>query len=140
LSWWLSVQMDEKTRVEKKIQPPDLEAWNNSISTILIFTELISDADRSRENVLIGYNWELYMIDFTRAFRLHYNLQRSQNLVRCSRELLEKLRTLDAGELKEKVGRYLTNLELEAVPKRRDRIVNHLEKLIAEKGQFAVLY
>ena len=67
MSWWLSVQMDEKTRVEKRLQPPDPEAWNNSMSKILLFTELIFDTDRSQENVLIGDDWNLYMVDFSRA-------------------------------------------------------------------------
>ena len=140
LSWWLSVQMDERTREEKKIQPPEPETWNHSMSKIFVFTELIYDTDRSRENTLIGNDWALYMIDFSRAFRLHHNLLNPKILVRCCRDLFEKLRTLDAEELETKVGKYLTDPELEAVLKRRDKIVDHFEKLIAEKGEFPVLF
>jgi len=140
MSWWLPVQMDENTRVERKIQPPDLETWNNSMSKILVFTELIYDTDRSRENVLIGNNWELYMIDFSRAFRLHHSLMNPKSLMRCSRELLENLRALDPEELEAKVGEYLTGSELEAILKRREKIVDHFNKLIAEKGEVSVLY
>jgi len=140
LSWWLPVQMDEKTRVERKIQPPDLETWNNSMSKIAVFTELIYDTDRSRENVLIGNNWELFMIDFSRAFRLHNHLMNPKSLSRCSRVLLENLRALDPEELEAKVGEYLTGPELEAVLKRRDKIVDHFNQLIAEKGTDSILY
>jgi hypothetical protein len=140
MSWWLPVQMDEKTREEKKIRPPDPVGWNNSMSKILLFTELIFDTDRSRENVLIGDDWNLYMIDFSRAFRLNNYLKNPQNLVRCSRELLDKLRALETAELEEKAGKCLTGPELEAVLKRRDKIVDHFEKLIREKGEVAVLY
>jgi hypothetical protein len=139
MSWWLPVQMDERTRVEKNMQPPNFEAWNNSMLKILVFTELIFDTDRSRENVLIGNNWELYMIDFTRAFRLHHFLMNPKSLLRCSRELLENLCALDAEKLEAKVSKYLTNLEFEDILKRRDKLVSHFEKLIAEKGEDEVL-
>jgi hypothetical protein len=140
MSWWLPVQMDEKTRAERNIQPPYPGRWNNSMSKIAVFTELIYDTDRSRENVLIGNNWELYMIDFSRAFRLHHRLMNRKNLVRCSRELLESLRALDPEELEAKAGEYLTGPELEAVLKRREKIVDHFDKLISEKGEASVLY
>jgi predicted Ser/Thr protein kinase len=106
---------------------------------ILVFTELIFDTDRSRKNVLIGNNWELYMIDFTRAFRLHHFLMNPKSLLRCSRELLENLCALDAEKLEAKVSKYLTNLEFEDILKRRDKLVSHFEKLIAEKGEDEVL-
>ncbi len=140
-AWWLPVQMSEGERNERKIHPPDLEAWNNSMYRLRVFAELIYDTDRSNPgNVLIGKNWELYMVDFTRAFRLYHNLRHPENLVRCSRELLEKLRTLDAEELNARVGKYLTDMEIEGIMKRRDKIVEYFDKLIAEKGEPAVLY
>jgi len=60
--------------------------------------------------------------------------------MRCDRDLFEKLRALDSEELKAKTDDYLTSLELEGVMKRRDRIVEYFEELIAEKGEYAVLY
>jgi len=140
-AWWLSTQMNEGERQKKNIHPPDLEAWNNSMHKVRVFTELIYDTDRSNPgNILIGYNWELYMIDFTRAFRLYHDLRNPQNLVRCSRELLEKLQALDGEVLAANVGRHLTRPEINGVMKRRDKIIAHFEKLIAEKGESAVLY
>jgi hypothetical protein len=140
-AWWLPTQMTIGEKQDKKINPPDPEAWNNSMHKIRVFTELIYDTDRSNPgNILIGNDWELYMIDFTRAFRLYHRLKDPRNLVRCSRELLEKLRALDRGVLTAKVGKCLTKPEIEGVMKRRDKIVAHFEKLIAEKGEAAVLY
>ncbi len=141
LSWWLPVQMNEGQRREKKINPPNLQTWNNSMYKVRVFTELIYDTDRNNPgNILIGKNWELYMIDFTRAFRLFHNLNHPQELVRCSRDLLQKLRTLDSKAVADKVGKHLNKLELEGVMKRRDKIVAHFDKLIAEKGEGAVLF
>ncbi len=71
LAWWLPVQMNEGERKDKKIRPPDITAWNKSMYKVRVFAELIYDTDRSNPgNILIGKNWELYMVDFTRAFRL----------------------------------------------------------------------
>ena len=141
MAWWFSTQMSLGEKREKKISPPDIEAWNNSMYKLRVFTELIYDTDRSNPgNVLIGNNWELYMVDFTRAFRLYYDLKSPQDLERCSRALLEKLRTLDRETLAAKVGTHLTGLEMDGVMKRRDKIVAHFEKLIAEKGEGAILY
>jgi hypothetical protein len=140
-AWWLSTQMTIGEKQKKKISPPDLEAWNNSMYKVRVFAQLIYDTDRNNPgNILIGNNWELYMIDFTRAFRLYHDLKNPEDLVRCSRELLEKLRALDRKVLTAKIGEHLNGLEIDGVMKRRDKIVAYFEKLIAEKGESAVLY
>jgi hypothetical protein len=60
--------------------------------------------------------------------------------VRCDRQLLEKLKALDANALAERTKHYLTKDELKAVMTRRDKIVEHFQQLIAEKGETQVLY
>lgn len=90
--------------------------------------------------MLIGEDWKIYMIDFTRAFRLRGELQAPRNLERCDRNLLEKLRQLDAKELAASTKGYLTNAEVKAVMQRRDKIVAYFEQLIKDKGESAVLY
>ena len=80
------------------------------------------------------------MIDFTRAFRQYYELRNENNLVRCSRVLLKKLKELDATVLIARCGKYLNKLEIDGVMKRRDKIVARFDRLIAEKGEHAVLY
>jgi hypothetical protein len=91
--------------------------------------------------VLIGEDWKIWRIDFTRAFRSQKDLKDPQaNLVRCDRQLLEKLKTLDAKEVAEKTKHYLDKDDVKAVMARRDKIVEHFQKLVAEKGENAVLY
>jgi hypothetical protein len=141
LTWWLPVQMSIGQKEDRNISPPDIGAWNRSMYKVRVFTQLIYDTDRSNpDNILIGKNWEVYMIDFSRAFRLYHDLRNPEDLLCCSRELLEKLRALDSEELAAKTGKYLTKPELEGIMKRRDKIVALFEKLIAEKGESAVLY
>jgi len=140
LSWWLPVKMDEAERYKQKLTPPDPDAWNNQMYKIRVFDQLVSDNDPNLTNVLIGQNWQIWRADFSRAFRLNTDVKNSKDLVRCDRQLLEKLKALDGNTLTEKTNRYLTKDEVKAVMARRDKIVAQFQKLIAEKGENAVLY
>src|SRR5437868_12440961 len=140
LSWWLPVQMDEQERVKRKISPPDLDAWNNQMYKIRVLDELVYDTDPNLTNVLIGQEWKIYRIDFTRAFRRSRDLREPKNLVHCDRSLLDKLRTLDKNELARRTKGYLNKDEVDAVIARRDKIVACFDKLVAAKGENEVLY
>jgi hypothetical protein len=140
LSWWLPVKMDDADRVRQKLVPPDQHAWNNQMYKIRVFDQLVYDTDPNLTNVLIGEDWKLWRIDFTRAFRTFNELQNPNDLMRCDRQLFEKLKALNANELTEKTKGYLTKDEVKGVMARRDKIVEHFQKLIAEKGENEVLY
>ena len=140
LSWWLPVKMDEVERHKQKLTAPDADAWNNQMYKIRVLDELVYDNDPNLTNVLIGEDWKIWRVDFTRAFRLSKDLKDPKDLVRCDRQLFEKLKTLDGNELAEKTKRYLTKDEVKAVMARRDKIVAQFQKLISEKGEKEVLY
>jgi hypothetical protein len=140
LSWWLPVKMDEAERYKRKITAPDPDAWNNQMYKIRVFDQLVADADPNLTNVLIGENWQLWRIDFSRAFRLNKDVKSPKDLVRCDRQLLGKLKTLDGNALMEKTKRYLTKDEVKAVMARRDKIVEQFQTMIAQKGENQVLY
>jgi len=140
LSWWLPVKMDEEQRVKQNIKVPDPDAWNNQMYKIRVFDQLVYDADPNLTNVLIDQNWKIWRVDFSRGFRLFKDLKDPKDLVHCDRQLLEKLKALDGKELAEKTKHYLTKDEVKAVMARRDKIVDHFQKLIAEKGENEVLY
>jgi hypothetical protein len=140
MSWWLPVKMDEAERHKQKLTAPDVNAWNNQMYKIRVFDQLVSDSDPNLTNVLIGENWKIWRIDFSRAFRLNKEPKDPKDLVRCDRQLLEKLKALDASALTEKTSRYLTKDEVKAVMARRDKIVAQFQRMIAEKGEKEVLY
>jgi hypothetical protein len=140
LSWWLPVKMDEEKRRAKNMQPPDPVAWDKQWQKMEVFWQLVYDTDHNQGNILISENWHIWMIDFSRAFRLFTTLEDPKKLTKCDRKLLQKLRSLDAQELKKKTKNYLGNEEIKGLMARRDKIVEHFEKLIASKGEAAVLY
>jgi hypothetical protein len=132
--------MDEAEFYKQKLMPPDVDAWNNQMYKVRVFDQLISDADPNLTNVLIGENWRIWRVDFSRAFRLNNEPKDPKELTHCDRQLLQKLKALDANTLTEKTNRYLTRDEVKAVMMRRDKIVAQFQKLIAEKGENEVLY
>lgn len=140
LSWWLLVKMDELERVRKKISPPDPDKWNSQMYRIRVFDQLVYDTDPNLTNILIGEDWTLWRVDFSRAFRIYKDLQTPKDLVKCDRQLLEKMKALKGDELAEKTKGYLTKQEVNAVMGRRDKIVAHFEAQIAAHGESEVLY
>lgn len=130
----------ESDRKKEKLEPPDPEAWNKQMYKVRVFDELIYDTDPNLGNVLITQDWKISRIDFTRAFRQNHDLRDPKNLVQCDRQLLEKLRQLSYDEVLDKTKPHLSKSEVKALIARRDKIVAYFEKLIAQKGEGAVLY
>jgi hypothetical protein len=140
LSWWIPWKWDEAMRVKEKIDPPDVDAWNKQMYRKRVFAQLVYDTDPNLTNLLITEDWHIWMIDFTRAFRLFHDLQNPKDLVQCDRHLLAKLRQLDEDEVMEKTKPHLTKGEVKAVMARRDKIVSFFDKQVAKKSENEVLY
>jgi len=140
LSWWLPVMMDEEKRLSRHREPPDPVAWKKQIGRMQVFAQLVYDTDRNAGNLLISGDWHLWMIDFTRAFRLYTTLENPKILIMCDRRLMQKLRQLEAEELEQRTKQWLNKEEIKGVMARRDRIVALFDDLISKKGEEAVLY
>ncbi len=139
LAWWVQKLMDEDERYKKKIEAPNAEAWNQQMFRLRVFAQLVDDTDRNLGNVLITPEWKVVMIDFTRAFRL-LNTIKEKEILRCDRKLLDALQALTYEALWDATKPYLTEPEAKAVMGRRDLIVAHVKRLVAQKGEAAVLY
>ena len=141
LSWWIDdVMMTEKTRYARKLEPPDSDVWNQQIYRVRVFDQLIYNVDRNLGNMVISSDWKVWMIDHTRAFRLHKKLNKPQHLIKCDRQLLEALRNLDAEECRRKLLGALKKSEITALLARRDLIVSYFDQQAAEQGEDAVLF
>lgn len=140
VSWWVNDSMMELHRYKKNIPIPDRERWNEQMYAVRVFHELVYDTDPNMTNLLITKDWQLWIIDQTRAFRTHTNIREPKNLVKCDRRLLARLRDLDAETLKQSLGEFLTKPELHGLDARRARIVQFFDGQIKAKGETAVLY
>ena len=108
---------------------------------IRLLHQLTYNTDRSNaSNILIDPDWRLWTIDHSRVFRIKGELMGTKDLARFSPSVLGKLRGLTEKILEERVGRWLTNPQIEALLKRRDKLLELAEQRIAENGEAAVLY
>lgn len=127
-TWWVDeVMMDETERYKKKLLAPDSVAWSHQLWTLRIFDQLIANTDRNLGNMLIDRSWKVWMIDHTRAFRLGAEPAQMATLLRCERQLLARLKALDATRVREVLGPWLREPEIAPILARRDRIVAHFE-------------
>ncbi len=141
VTWWLDDVFDERTRLKEKRQAPNPVTWSQQLNKMRVFAALVGDTDRNAGNILIGTaDWKVWMIDFTRAFRLADSLKAPETLTQIDRTLLARLRALDATAVRAATVHCLSTFEAAAVMKRRDALVAHFDRLVAEKGAGAVLY
>jgi hypothetical protein len=140
LQIWVEGAMTEGTRLKKKLTPPDVPRWNRQIQIMRIFDGLVFNTDRNLGNIIIDRDWKVWMIDHTRAFRRHEELENPKGIRQCDRKLWQRLQALDAQETRQRLHPYLLDPEISALLKRRDRIVELIRQLIAEKGEDQVLF
>ncbi|MBI3667761.1 MAG: hypothetical protein HY236_16280, partial [Acidobacteria bacterium] len=91
-------------------------------------------------NILITKDWQIWIIDLSRAFRMYKTIDNPKNLVMIDRKLLAKLRELKKEDLQQRLGKWLTKSEVDGLAARAQKIVEHFDKQIAAKGEAAVVY
>lgn len=140
VSWWIDDAMMERDRIRKKLRSPAPERWNDEMYAVRIFHQLIYETDPNQTNLLIADDWRIWMIDFSRAFRQMKSLRNPKALVRTDRRLLARMRELTADALQEKLGRWLSKTDIEALLARRDLIVRHFDDEVGKWGEAPILY
>ena len=141
VTWWVDdVKMNEKDRMTKKTMGPDPLRTSNQIQLMHIWDELIQNRDRNMGNILWTSDWTMWMIDHTRAFRLGKDLLKPQDVTRCDRSLLTRLKALTDASIEKAVGDSLLKSERQAILERRDRLVQIIEERAARLGEAVVLF
>jgi len=120
------------------------------------FDCLIGNEDRNQQNILYTKDWRTILIDHSRAFRSSKEF--TEKLVfgkeglkkfadgrpilfrRLPRSFVEKVKALDEKTIKEAVGPYLTEDEINAILKRKMLLLAEIDGMIKEQGEDAVLY
>jgi len=114
--------------------------WIMQRQNIHIFDNLIYNEDRNIGNILIEPDWKLWMIDHTRAFRRWKELMNPEQVQFAERSLWEKLQALDETEVRAKLKDFLKPAEINGLIERKGLLVAHIQKLIDERGEKAVLF
>jgi hypothetical protein len=125
LQFWIDNSINVRRMLEQKKQPDGWCAARPQYNLMNVFDVLIYNSDRTQENALFTQDWMLVLIDHTRAFR---TLRTNPTLlykggVQVPPALAERLKRLDRETLKARVGPYLEARQIDALLKRRDRLL-----------------
>jgi hypothetical protein len=125
LQFWIDNSINVRRMLEQKKQPDGWCASGPQYNLMNVFDVLTHNSDRTQENALFTQDWMLVLIDHTRAFR---TLRTNPNLlykggVQVPAALAERLQQLDRETLKARLGPYLQGRQIDALLKRRDRLL-----------------
>jgi hypothetical protein len=117
-----------------------LNRYREQRQMMQVFDALIHNFDRNTGNILFDARGKLWFIDHTRSFLVTGRVEGIDKIYSCERTMWEKLRALDGDLLKAHLRPYLDYLQMATLLDRRDKIVIHLQELIEQVGEQAVLF
>jgi hypothetical protein len=137
-----SVQLWADGRLLSKIEkqaPRQPGEWSRQVRRYRVFDALIANIDSNAGNIIIDDDWNVILIDHSRAFAVD-TMPNEKQLTRIDRELFAAIKALDEETLRERLRPWLfDDRALRALLGRRDKIVARLQRLIEERGEAAVL-
>jgi len=153
LQFWITSEMSDLERMERGIRIPQdkLESWNKQKYLTRAFDCLIANEDRTQQNILYTKDWRTILIDHSRSFRSSDIFKKqlvfgkngllAQKLFRrLPKTFVEKVRALNFDKVKQAVGPYLSDEEIEAILARKELLLGEIDKMVEEKGESKVLY
>ena len=136
LQIWLEDALDED---DGGFRPPNPIAWVQQLWDMYFFDNLVYNIDRNPGNLLVTSDYQLWMIDHTRAFQFKFELL-DDKVTRVPRRSWERLLALTEKELSSALAKYLTPIEIRGIVERRTVLIEHVERLVAERGEDVVFY
>ena len=125
LQFWVDNSINVRRMLEQKKQPDGWCPAGPQYNLMNVFDVLTFNSDRTQENALFTQDWMLVLIDHSRAFR---TTRTNPTLlykggVQVPPALAERLQRLDRDALKARLGPYLQLRQIDALLKRRDRLL-----------------
>jgi acylphosphatase len=137
---WVEGTMMESERIEQELRAPNGLDWGRQIQEMLVLDELLGNIDRNPGNMLIDADWKVWLIDHTRAFQQGDKLKNAARIRMVRREFWEALKALDEDTVKAAVSNELDGKNINDMFTRRDLLVAHLQGLIDQRGEGAVIW
>jgi hypothetical protein len=117
---------------------PNPSKWAREACRQRVFDNLIANIDDNAGNILVDPEWNMVLIDHSRAFAVD-RMPFEKEMTRVDRALFDRLKALDEAALMKTVRPWvLGDGAIRAVLKRRDKIVARFEALAKERGEAVV--
>jgi hypothetical protein len=123
--------------IDQTLCPRPME-WAKQVCRQRVFDNLVANIDRNAGNMLVDGEWNIILIDHSRAFAAD-RMPFEKEMTRIDRELFERMKALDQAGLMQRIRPWvLGDGPVKGILKRRDKIVAHFEKLARERGEASV--
>ncbi len=136
---WIQKAMTEQGRRDQALDPPDWNTWNHQRAERGVFDNLINNIDRNTGNTLIDEVWNMWLVDHTRTFGQDRQLPYPDRIESLSPEFWYALRDLDPDALRASMEPYLGKAEVKSLLSRHEKVVEAIERRIADRGEERVL-
>jgi hypothetical protein len=123
-------------------QSPETKNWKQNLSRMQTFDNLICNPDRHPGNIIVDSDWNMILIDHSQCFISRKTLHEDPEKIpsQFDRKLVKRLKELSLDGLQVRFSKFLLDSQIESLLTRRDALLAHIDKLIAEKGEKAVLF
>jgi len=123
--------------VDQSACPKPIE-WAKQVCRQRVFDNLIANIDRNAGNILVDGEWNIVLIDHSRAFASD-RMPFEKEMTRIDRAFFERLKALDEASVMKQVRPWvLGDGTARAILKRRDKIVTRFEQEASKRGEAAV--
>ena len=123
--------------VDQSACPKPVE-WARQACRQKVFDNLIANIDRNAGNILVDGEWNMVLIDHSRAFASD-RMPFEKEMTRIDRAFFERLKALDEPSVMKQVRPWLLgDGAARDILERRDKIVTHFEKEARKRGEAAV--
>jgi len=140
LQVWIEDGLMETDRIANEITPPSALRFRQQDQDMRVFDSVIGNVDRNSGNIIMDENWNFWLIDHSRTFMRNDQTRYLERVTACSRELYTRLKELTLEDLMPRMSAPLTRSEVDWVLRRRDQVIAHIDALIVERGEGAVLF
>jgi hypothetical protein len=150
---WVEYEMNLRSKMQNNVVMPSYKVfhWNRATYLQRAFDNLIANIDRHAGNILITKDWRMILIDHSRTFRTSKKFTKKliytdkhedgpKEMKQLPRAFVEKISALNFELIKEIVGDYLTDDEINAVLIRKELMQKEIKRLIKKYGEDKVLY
>jgi hypothetical protein len=125
LQFWVEGAINARQMIEAGLRP---EGWcpvDPQYNLMNVFDVLVHNTDRTQENLLLTRDWNVVLIDHSRAFTLRQQAPTLlyQKPVTLPPALAARLAALDRAALERELGPWLHRRQIDALLKRRDRLL-----------------
>ena len=115
---------------------PKPAKWVRQVARMKMFDDFICNKDRNAGNLMVDDDWNLFLIDHSRAFITDKDL--AVKLEHIDPEVWNKILALDEPALTAAIGKWVEGGVVRSMLARREKMKIAIDKLVAANGEAAV--